>query len=213
MGLNYDYRIYIKKEKLKEALKLIYKHSQKERVAFEIVNDQLYKIDKYANGQTSATLLDNFGINQRIDTCIVVEEDNSIIEYYLYDLTQYYQPNSLDESDFIDYYKCMDNKWWIGNIEIHIKDYSSKMENYIELQFWAVTSDMSRLFTKSPSIDKYFKELCRSIEADYGCIYMEDNGYRLIWAKRKEYNLTVPILWNSFEEYGFIKVISDILKI
>lgn len=213
MGLDYDYRIYIKKEKLKKALKFVYEHSQKERVSFEIVNDQLYKIDKYANGQTSATLLDNFGINQRIDTCIVVDEDNSIIEYYLYDLTQYYQPDSADESDFIDYYKCMNNKWWIGNIEIHIKDYSSKMENYIELQFWAVTSDMSRLFAKSPSIDKYFKELCQSIEADYGCIYMEDNGYRIIWAKGKEYNLTVPILWNSFEEYGFIKVISDILKI
>lgn len=213
MGLDYDYRIYIKKEKLKEALKFVYEHADKKRVLFEITNDQLYKIDKFANGQISKTLLDNFGINQRIDTCILVDEDNSIIEYHLYDLTQHYQPDSVDESKFIEYYKYADNKWWIGNVEIHIKDYSSKMPNYIELQFWAVTSSMSRLFAESTSIDKYFKELCRAAEADYGCIYMEDSGYRLIWAKGKEYNLVVPILWSSFEEYGFVNVIGDILKI
>ncbi|MCC9064829.1 hypothetical protein [Flavobacterium piscisymbiosum] len=213
MGLDYDYRIYIKKENLKRALKLIYERSDKKRVSFEIINEELYRIHNYANGQTSKTLLENFGINQKIDTCILVDEDNKIIEYHLYDLTQSYQPNSVDESDFIDYYKTTDNKWWIGNVEIYINDYSSKMENCIELQFWAVTSSMSRLFANSTSIDKYFKELCSATEADYGCIYMEDSGYKLIWAKGKEYNLTVPILWSHFEEYGFIKVISDILKI
>ena len=213
MGLDYDYRIYIKKEQLKETLKFLHKHADKERVSFEIINDQLYKINEYANGQTSKTLLENFGINQKIDTCILVDEDNSIIEYHLYYLTQHYQPDSTDKSDFIDYYKNTDNKWWIGNIEININDYSSKIANCIELQFWAVTSDMSRLFAKSTSIDKYFKELCRATEADYGCFYMEHNGYRLIWAKGKEYNLTVPILWSSFEEHGFVNVISDILKI
>ncbi|SFD09564.1 hypothetical protein [Flavobacterium phragmitis] len=213
MGLDYDYRIYIKKENLKRALKIIYERSDKERVSFEIINDQLYKVNKYADGEISKTLLENFGINQNVDTCILVEEDNAIIEYYLYDLTQNYQPNSLDESDFIDFYKSGDNKWWIGNVEIYINDYSSKMENCIELQFWAVTSSMSQLFAKSISVDKYFKELCSATEADYGCIYMENSGYRLIWAKGKEYSLTVPILWNNFEEHGFVKVISDILKI
>ncbi|KFF04058.1 hypothetical protein [Flavobacterium reichenbachii] len=213
MGLDYDYRIYIKKENLKRALKFVYDHSDIDRVSFEITNDQLYKIDNYANGKTTKTYLDNFGIDQKVDTCILVDEDDSVIEYYLYDLTQNYQPNSIYESDFIDFYKSTDNKWWIGNIEIHINDYSSKIDNCIELQFWAATSDMSRLFAKSKSVDRYFKELCRGVEADYGCIYMENGGYRLIWAKDKEYNLTVPILWNSFEEYGFINVISDILKI
>jgi hypothetical protein len=213
MGLDYDYKIYVKRENLKRALKFVYEHSDKARVSFEINGDKLYKIDKYANGQISKTLLNNFGINQKVDTCILVEEDNSIVEYYLWDLTQNYQPNSNDKSDFIDYYKDTDNKWWIGNVEIHINDYSDKIENCIELEFWAVTSDMSRLFAKSESIDKYFKALCKSVEADYACIYMEDNGYRLIWAKGREYNLSVPINWNSFQEFGFIKVMSGILKI
>jgi hypothetical protein len=213
MGLDYDYRIYIKKERLNRALQFIYEHSEKERASFEIINNQLHKIDRYANGEISKTLLENLGINQRVDTCILVEEDHTIIEYYLYDLAQNYTPDSADESDFIDYYKGAEGKWWIGNVEIYINDYSSRIEDCIEIQFWAVTSDMSRLFAKSKSIDKYFKEFCRATEADYGCIYMEHSGYRLIWAKGKEYNLTVPILWNSFEEYGFVKVIGDVLKL
>ncbi len=213
MGLDYDYKIYIKKDKLKQTLKFVYEHSDKERVSFEIVKDQLYKIDWYVNGKVTKTLLDNFGINQKIDTCILVEEDINIIEYYLWDLTQNYQENSSDKSDFIDYYKNVDNKWWIGNVEIHIKDYSEKMDDFIELEFSAVTSDMSRLFAKSKSIDNYFKELSRAVNADYACIYMEDSGYRLIWANGKEYNLTVPINWSSFQEIGFIKVIKDILKL
>ncbi|MFH6993584.1 hypothetical protein [Flavobacterium sp. FlaQc-48] len=213
MGLDYDYRIYIKKENLKRALQFVHEHSDRKRVSFEITNDQLYKIDEYANGQILKTLLHDFGINQRIYTSIAVEQDDSVMEYHLYDLTQNYQPDSLDESDFIEYYKSQDNKWWIGQIEIHINDYSSKITDGVELQFWALTSHMSRLFAESKSIDKYFKELCKATEADYGCIYMEDSGYRLIWAKDKEYNLTVPVLWSSFEEHGFIKVISDIMKI
>lgn len=87
MGLDYDYRIYIKKERLKRALQFIYEHSEKERASFEIINNQLYKIDRYANGDISKTLLENLGINQRVDTCILVEEDDTIIEYNLYDLT------------------------------------------------------------------------------------------------------------------------------
>lgn len=213
MGLDYDYKIYIRKENLKKTIKFVYEHSDKDRVSFEIKEEQLYEIDRFADGRITKTLLDNFGINQRIDTCILVEEDKSIIEYYLWDLTQYYHPNSNDSSDYINYYKNTNNKWWIGNIEIRIKDYSDKIENCIELEFCAVTSDMSRLFANSKSIDKYFKELCKAVEATYACIYMEDNGYRLIWGNGQEYNLTVPINWNSFQEYGFIRVIKDILKI
>ena len=213
MGLDYSYKLYIKKDRLKQTLKFVYEHSDKSRVSFEIVNDQLYKIDNWPNGKVTKTLLDNFGINQRIDTCILVEEDNSIIEHYLLGLTQNYQENSNNKSDFIEYYKNANNKWWIGNVEIYIKDYSEKIDDFIELEFWAVTSDMSLLFAKSKSIDLYFKELCRAVNVDYACIYMEDSGYRLIWAKDQEYDLTVPINWNSFQEIGFIKVIKDILKI
>ena len=213
MGLDYDYRIYVKKENLKRTLQYVYEHSDKEKTGFEIIDDQLYTINHHIDKELSRTLLDNLGIGQKIDTCILVNGDDRIIEYHLYDLTQFYSPNSDDESDFIDYYKNSDNKWWIGNVEVYIKDHSSIIENCIELQFWAVTSTMSRLFAESKSIDEYFKELCKDTQADYGCIYMEDSGYRLIWAKGKEYNLTVPILWNSFDEYSFIKVVSDILKI
>jgi hypothetical protein len=213
MGLDYDYKLYIKKENLKRTLQFVHRNSDKDRVSFEINDEQLYKIDKFADGRITKTVLDNFGLNKRIDTCILVDEDDRIIEYYLRDLTQNYQPNSNDKSDFIDYYKCVDNRFWIGNVEIHINDYSDKIENFVELEFWAVTSDMSRLFANSKSIEKWFKELCKAVEVEYACIYMEDNGYRLIWAKGKEYNLTVPINWNCFQEYGFIRVIKEILKI
>ncbi len=213
MGLDYDYKLYIKKENLKKTLKFIYEHSDKERVSFEIKDEHLYKIENFGNGRITKKLLDDFGLNQRIDTCIVVDEEDRIIEYYLWNLTQNYQPNSNDKSDFIDYYKSADKKFWIGNIEIHINDYSEKIENFVEVEFCAVTSDMSLLFANSKSIEKYFKELCKAVEVEYACIYMEDNGYRLIWAKGKDYNLTVPINWSSFQELGFIKVIKDILKI
>ena len=213
MGLDYDYKIYVKKENLKKTLNFVYLHSHKDKVSFEIIDGQLYRIDKSADGRVTKTLLEDFGINQKIDTCILVDEDKSIIEYYLWDLTQYYHPNSNDNSDYIDYYKNTDNKWWIGNVEIHINDYSDKIEDYIELEFWAITSDMSQLFANSKSIDKYFKELCKAVDATYACIYMEDNGYRLIWANGQEYNLTVPINWSSFQEHGFVRVMKDILKI
>jgi hypothetical protein len=131
----------------------------------------------------------------------------------LYDLTQNYQPGSNNEADFLNYYQIADGRFWVGNIELDINDYSDKIPDTVELVFWAVTSDMSLLFAKSGSIDKFFKQFCRKINAHYGCIYMEDAGYRLIWAKAQEYSLTIPINWPSFQDIGFIPVVRDIMKI
>lgn len=128
-------------------------------------------------------------------------------------MTQNYRANSDDEADFLEYYRNEDGRFWVGNIELRIYDYSDKIPNTLELQFCALTNDMSKLFANSGSIDKFFKQLCNKINADYGCIYMEDAGYRLIWAKGQEYNITIPINWQSFQDIGFIPVIRDIMKI
>lgn len=212
MGLDYSYKLYIAKENLIPTMHELFLHVDQVRSGFEIISDDLIKIERFHN-RTEKIKLSDFGLNQKVDTCILFEPDEKIVEYYLYDLTQNYQPTSDNEADFLNYYQIADGRFWVGNIELHINDYSDKISDTIELIFWAVTSDMSLLFAKSGSVNKFFRQFCKKINAHYGCIYMEDAGYRLIWAKDQEYDLTIPINWQSFQDNGFIPVIRDIMKI
>lgn len=212
MGLDYSYKLYIAKQNLISTMQELRLHVDQARSGFEIIDDDLIKIERFRN-RTEKIKLSDFGLNQKVDSCILFEPDEKIVEYYLYDLTRNYQPDSNNEADFLNYYQIADGRFWVGNIELDINDYSDKIPDTIELVFWAVTSDMSLLFAKSGSVDRFFKQFCKKVNAHYGCIYMEDAGYRLIWAKAQEYNLTIPINWPSFQDNGFIPVVRDIMKI
>lgn len=212
MALDYAYKIYVQKNRLKKTLQTIYDRSDKERTGFEIKEGQLYKLQKnLANQVTGTTFVPDQGIDQRIDCSLTIESDNKIVEYFLFDLTRHFRPDTADQTSRLDFYKTGENSFSIGNIEIEINNYHSRIPNTIEIIFWAATSDMSLLFENSPSIDRFFKELCQEISADFGCIFMEDNGYRLIWAQGREWGLTVPMNWKSFQEFGFIPVLKEVM--
>jgi len=211
MGLDYDYKVYLKKEKLLDALEYLQSNCDKERTGFEINDGKLIKINKF-HDRTEKYELENHGISQQINSCIIFKTDTKIVEYYLKELTQNYQHDTDDEDDYLRLYQYDKDNYWVGNIEIHINDYSEKKEGLVELEFWAVTSDMSKLFSESDSINVFFKTFCKKVDADFGCLYMEDSGYRLIWFEGEEMSLTVPINWQSFQEYGFRNVIKKVFK-
>lgn len=211
MGLDYDYKIYLKREKLLNALEYLQANCDEKRTGFEVEKGQLIKVNRY-HDRVEKSVLENHGLSQTFDCCIIFKSDNRIVEYYLKELAQNYQHNTDDDDDYIALYQYDKDRYWVGNIEIHINDYSEKETGLIELEFWAVTSDMSRLFAESESIDKFFKTFCSQVEADFGCLYMEDSGYKLIWFEGEEMNLTVPVNWYSFQEHGFRNVIKKIFK-
>jgi hypothetical protein len=211
MGLDYDYKIYLKKEKILDALEYLLANCDEKRTGFEIDNGKLIKVNRFHN-RIEKSELENHGLSQTIDSCIIFKTDNKIVEYYLKELTQNYQHDTDDEDDYLTLYQNDKDSYWIGNIEIHINDYSEKEPGLVELEFWAVTSDMSFLFSESESIDEFFKNFCSKVEADFGCLYMEDSGYRLIWFEGEKMNLTVPVNWNSFQEHGFRTVVKKIFK-
>lgn len=211
MGLDYDYKVYLKKEKLLDALEYLLVNCDKERTGFEIDNGKLIRVNRFHN-RTEKTELVDHGISKQIDSCLIFKTDVKIIEYYLKELTQNYQHETDDVDDYLNLYQYDKDHYWVGNIEIHINDYSEKETGFIELEFWAVTSDMSILFSESESINKFFKTFCKKIDADFGCLYMEDSGYKLIWFEGEEMNLTVPVNWHSFQEHGFRSVVKKIFK-
>ena len=121
-------------------------------------------------------------------------------------------PDTDNKEDYINFYQIDAEHYWIGNIEIHVNDYSDKERGIVEIEFWAVTSDMSMLFAESKSVARFFKSFCKQIEADFGCLYMEDAGYRLIWFEGEEMDFTVPVSWHNFQEYGFRTVVKKAFK-
>lgn len=211
MGLDYDYKVYLKRERLLEALEYLQDNCDEKRSGFEINNGKLIRVSRFHN-RIEKNELENHGISQKIDSCMIFKTDIKIVEYYLKELTQNYQHDTNDEDDYLNLYQYDKDNYRVGNIEVHINDYSEKEMGLVELEFWAVTSDMSILFSESESIDKFFKDFCKKVQADFGCLYMEDSGYRLIWFEGEEMSLTVPINWNSFQEHSFRTVIKKIFK-
>lgn len=126
MGLDYDYRIYIKRENLKSTLKYVFNKCEKNRSGSDFQQDKLMKVNRFPN-RIERTEIKNYGLNQGLDCNLIFENDEKIWEYHLNDLCESYQPNTDDEGDFIGFYQVDENNFWVGNIEIRINDYHEKI--------------------------------------------------------------------------------------
>ncbi len=207
MGLSYSYWIYLKKQNLKKALEFVYNHSDEQSVGFKIENERLYKIERDSYFRPTKVLLDHFGLQRTLETCILVEEDEVIMEDLLHRV-EHTVPKYADQNEALNQFKGKDNKWCPGVIMISIEKDPRNLEDCIVLHFWTLTSSMSRLFANSKSIDKYFKALCRTAEAESGLIGMEGEGQRIIWNKGQEYDLHLPLNWQENAE--LVKVVEGI---
>lgn len=212
MGLDYEYKIYLGKNKLKNVMKYIFEHCERQRSNLFFQEDTVFKV-REENGQIEKHRIGNYGIDSNFDCCLIFPNDNKIWEYYLIDIAEGYELNTEHEQDSIGIYQVDSNNFWIGNIEVHIQDYSDKIPELIEIRFLAVTTRMSELFRDSISIDQFFKKLCKNVRADYGCLNKENEGYRLIWFEGEEKDLNIKLNhWDTFDKHGFIPIIKSILS-
>lgn len=209
MGLDYDYKIYIKEQKLKKAINFIFNHCEKQRSNLLFDNGEIVAT-RNVRGQIKK---EKIRLNTEFDCCLIFPNDNKIWEYHLNEIADGYELDSENVEDSINLYQVDSKHFWIGNIEIRIKDYSKRIPETVEIRFLAVTTRMSELFRDSPSIDQFFKNFCKEVGADYGCLDKETEGYKLIWyeGEEKDYELKLRN-WETFDKFGFIPTIRSILK-
>ena len=158
MGLDYGYRIYVKRKKLKSTMKYVFSKCDKSRSGIEFLNDKFIKLNRF-HDRVERSEIKNDGLNQDLDCCLIFENDDKIWEYYLNYLCEIFHGESTDDGDYVGTYQVDENHFWIGNIEIRINDYSEIIPGLVEITFFAVTTDMSILFRDSISIDKFFKQM------------------------------------------------------
>ena len=208
MGLDYDYKIYIKEQKLKKAISCIYNHCEKQRSNLLNEEGEIF-VARKVRGKIKKEII---SLNSEFDCCLIFPNDNKIWEYHLNEIADGYELNSENAEDSIGLYQVDSNHFWIGNIEIRIKDYSKRIPETVEIRFLAVTTRMSELFRDSLSIDQFFKNLCNEVGADYGCLDKETEGYKLIWyeGEEKDYELKLRN-WDTFDKLEFIPTIKSIL--
>ena len=212
MGLDYDYRIYVKKKNLRSTMEYIFQNCEKSRSGFEFVNSDLFRLNRLHYG-VERRKIENDGLNQDFDCCLIFANDDKIWEYHLNDLSEGFNPSSREELDNLSTYQVDANNFWIGNIEVRVRDYTENIRDTVEISFLAVSSRMSELFRDSNSIDKFFKRLCKEVEADYGYLSKESEGYKLIWFEGRETNFEIQRNdhLQTFDKLGFIPVIKSIM--
>lgn len=210
MGLNYEYRVYLEKERLPAALEYVFSRWDQQRTGFFFENERLFKMNRSQRG-AERIALKNFGLQQTLDCSLIFKNDDKIWSYYLNDLCESYHPNNDDDGDFIGLYQINKDHFWVGNIELSIQECPAISEDTVELKFSAVTSDMSILFDQSESIECFFQTRCVALEAIYGCLFKEAEGYRLIWYESEACSYDLAN-WHAFDEYGFIPVIRRIMQ-
>jgi len=209
MELNFAYKIYFGKEKLEEVLKYILKNTEEESVDFEFQGDQLFHIDRSIVGMVKTkTTADKL---QKFNCAIIADNDISIVNYYLNYLAATFNISVDSPENTLKNWQANKDQFIIGNIEAYISDYSDKIENLLELSFYATAPDMSVLFVESVSINKFFKKFCFDIKADHSYLYKGEYGIQLIWLDGDECDYAVPAYWDSFQHYGVIPVIKTIL--
>ena len=74
MGLDYSYKLYIAKQNLISTMQELRLHVDQARSGFEIIDDDLIKIERFRN-RTEKIKLSDFGLNQKVDSCIIFEPD------------------------------------------------------------------------------------------------------------------------------------------
>ncbi|MFK8006140.1 MAG: hypothetical protein AB8H03_07210 [Saprospiraceae bacterium] len=193
MGLNFSYNIYVKKNKLRDTLKLISENCSKRNNHIEQKNDNFYFVRMFYSDsfqgeiQTQKEILDDV-LNSKISLSCSLRFtfDDKILNYIHHQSREKINPNDSNSWKPPFY---IDEKFEIGNFDLTFKDSTKIFPETIQVSFTANTSDMSRLIKESTVINKFFKFFCKKVNARYGYLDKEHEGFRLIWFEEKEYNI------------------------
>ena len=210
MGLDFNYRIYVKKDKLEDAFKLVAANCSKN-------NGIVYQDGKFFKNYSYKALepLDILKLNVALSCVFMFKKDDQILAYSI--------KNNINvlrkETDEKNYFSIKDIVLPVGGIDVSVIDYGIEIPDTFEIRFAAVTSDMSRLFRDSPSIEAFFKRFCQEVKADYGCLDKEHEGYRLIWFEGEPFSVDLPHeygyndpAWEPFRELCFIPAMRRFAK-
>ncbi len=212
MGLNFSYNIYVKKNKLRDTLKFISENCSMNENHIEYKNDKFYFVRKFYShsfqGEVQSQREDLEDVLNRkfsLSCSLRFFPDDKILNYIHSKSEQKIIPNNKDTWKPPFY---INKKFEIGSFDLGIKD---KTPNEIQFSFTAVSSDMSRLIRESTSINQFFKSFCAKINAEFGYLYKEHEGARLIWFEGKECDIDFSNEI-SFSQDEFIDVAKKIIK-
>lgn len=209
MELNFAYKLYLRKDKLEKALRYLLKNSAEQSADFEFQGGELFRIDRSTVGMVKTkTTLEKLN---KANCAIVAENDITIVNYYLNYLAATFDINQDNPENTLKNWQADKEHFIVGNLEVHISDFSDKIENTLELSFHATAPDMSVLLVESVSISKFFKKFCYNVKADHGYLYKAEYGIQMIWLDGEECDYAIPVYWESFQKYGVIPVIQIIL--
>lgn len=188
MGLDYSIRTYIREENISKCLNWIKDNTDSERDSFSIsINDKNYNLhgdaihfyDSKNQFIDHSNFLNKEGTYQGFDTIhfstsIIFDIAPQIISSVA-DWTLEFNGSRLEEfiEDFQHHY-LGNGKISIGNFDSSI----SKIKNkpIYEIDFRAVTSDMSKMLESSPSVRKWLKGFSKASESILTYIDLEHNG-------------------------------------
>lgn len=210
MELNFAYRIYIHEAQLEKALRYLHEHSDSEYTDFEFQGDAMFHVNKSSVGKVKTKI--EIYQPESLSCSLIVEKDDSIVNYYINNLAQIFNPEINSEKRYLRYWQIDKNHFRLTDIELYLYDYSDFLANTLELSFFAINPHLSLLFSESKSIKSFFIKFCEEVKAEHAFLQQEEYGVQMLYLDGKECNYTIPVFAESFEKYGVIPVIKDILK-
>lgn len=101
----------------------------------------------------------------------------------------------------------IEGKFKIGCVDLHVrKDRQSTVA-----QFVCVTSDMSRMFHESKSVEKWFAELAKVLNAEICYLMKEIIGYKIVYINNREVDFEITEFHHPFfQKEVLTKAIEDI---
>ena len=214
MGLDYAIKTYIKKEKLSAGLKWLSEHTQKGEETLQIncnneislLTGQYFKIEKHPPATANA-IIEDFTVLS-FYTSLIFDIDPKVIASVADDAVLYSEPFSWLESFKEDFQQC-----YLGNGKISIGGFDTtikKMENndVYEMNFMAVTSDMSRMIAKSIAVKKWIVDLSEAADAIFSYVDMEEAGRNVYYYKGR-LNLTLNTNYDTHRYPAFATFFDD----
>lgn len=214
MGLDYAIKTYIKKEKLSISLKWLSEHTQKGQETLQIscnneitlLTGQYFKIEKHPLA-TGDTIIEDFTVLS-FYTSLIFDIDPKVIASIADDAVLYSEPFSWLETFKEDFQQC-----YLGNGKISIGGFYStikKMENndVYEMNFMAVTSDMSRMIARSIAVKKWIVDLSEASDAIFSYVDMEEAG-RNVYFYKGQLNLTLHTNYDTHRYPAFATFFDD----
>lgn len=210
MDLNFAYRIYIHPAQLEKALRYLDENCDPEYTNFEFQGNAMFHVDTSTVGIVKTKI--EIYKPESLSCSLIVENDESIFNYYLNNLSQIYNRDIDSEKRRLRYWQTDKNHFRLADIELYVYDYSEFLEDTLELSFFAINPALSLLFSESKSIKKFFKKFCNEVKAQHAFLQQEEYGIQMLYLDGSECDYVIPSFAESFEKYGVIPVIKDILK-